>query len=272
MSADINKNVKMPVLFIGHGNPMNAIYNNPFTQTLASEGEELKKLNPAAVLVVSAHWLSNGTRVTVSPNPPTIHDFSGFPDELFRVQYPAPGAPDLATYTKNLITSTPVAEDNKWGLDHGAWSVLKHMFPLADIPVFQLSIDYKQPPRWHFDLANELKPLREKGVLIIGSGNIVHNLYMVDFSDTANAFPWAIEFDEQIKTRLINKDYNALIDYKDIGNSYLAVPSNDHYLPLMYTLGLTDKNEELQFIYEEIQNATISMRSFKIGNQTEQYF
>jgi len=265
MSADINKNVKMPVLFIGHGNPMNAIYNNLFTQTLASEGEELKKLNPTAVLVVSAHWLSNGTRVSVSPNPPTIHDFSGFPDELFQVQYPAPGAPTLAIQTKNLITFTPVAEDTKWGLDHGAWSVLKHMFPLADIPVFQLSLDYKQPPRWHFDLANELKPLREKGVLIIGSGNIVHNLYMVDFSDAAKAFPWATEFDELVKTRLINKDYNALIDYKDIGNAYLAVPTNDHYLPMMYTLGLVDKNEELNFIYEEIQNATISMRSFKIG-------
>ena len=255
----------MPVLFIGHGNPMNAIYNNPFTQTLTSEGEVLKKLNPTAVLVVSAHWLSNGTRVTVSPNPPTIHDFIGFPDELFQVQYPAPGAPDLATVTKNLITSTPVVEDNKWGLDHGAWSILKHMFPLADIPVFQLSLDYKQPPRWHFDLANELKPLRQKGVLIIGSGNIVHNLYMVDFSDAAKAFPWATEFDELVKTRLINKDYNALIDYKDIGNAYLAVPTNDHYLPMMYTLGLVDKNEELNFIYEEIQNATISMRSFKIG-------
>ena len=266
MNSDINNNVKMPVLFIGHGNPMNAIYNNAFTQTLASEGEALKKLNPAAVLVVSAHWLSNGTRVSVSPNPPTIHDFGGFPEELFQVQYPAPGAHDLAIYTKNLINFTPVEEDNKWGLDHGAWSILKHMFPLADIPVYQLSIDYKKPPRWHFDLANDLKALREKNILIIGSGNIVHNLYMVDFSDAAKPFPWAVEFDELIKTRLNNKDYDALIDYKEIGNSYLAVPTNDHYLPMMYTLGATDKNEELKFIYEEIQNATISMRSFKIGN------
>ena len=266
MSADINSNVKMPVLFIGHGNPMNAVYNNAFTQTLASEGDALKKLNPAAVLVVSAHWLSNGTRVSVSPNPPTIHDFSGFPEELFHVQYPAPGAPNLAVYTKSIITFTPVEEDNKWGLDHGAWSILKHMFPLANIPVFQLSIDYKKPPRWHFDLANDLKTLRDKNVLIIGSGNIVHNLYMVDFSDTAKPFPWAIEFDELVKTRLTDKNYDALINYKDIGNSYLAVPSNDHYLPMMYILGLADPEEELKFIYEEIQNATISMRSFKIGN------
>jgi len=267
MNSDLNKNVRMPVLFIGHGNPMNAIYNNPFTKTLASVGESLKKLNPAAILVVSAHWLSNGTRVTVSPNPPTIHDFGGFPDELFQVQYPATGAPELAVFTKNLITSTPVSEDNKWGLDHGAWSILKHMFPLADIPVFQLSLDYKQPPQWHFDLGNELKPLREKGVIIIGSGNIVHNLYMVDFSETVKAFPWAIEFDENVKTKLLNKDFNALIDYKNLGNSYLAVPSNDHYLPMMYSLGLAYNNEELKFIYEEIQNATISMRAFKIGIQ-----
>ena len=266
MDSDINKNVKMPVLFIGHGNPMNAIYNNAFTQTLTSEGKNLKKLDPAAILVISAHWLSNGTRVSVSPNPPTIHDFSGFPDELFQVQYPVPGARDMAIYTKNLVTFTSVEEDNKWGLDHGAWSILKHMFPLADIPVFQLSIDYKKPPQWHFDLAKELKLLREKSVLIIGSGNIVHNLYMVDFSDNAKAFPWAVEFDELVKTKLINKDFDSLIDYKNLGNPYLAVPANDHYLPMMYTLGLADKNEELKFIYEEIQNATISMRSFIIGN------
>lgn len=265
MNNDLNVNELMPVLFVGHGNPMNAIYNNSFTKSLASEGEILKKLNPAAVLVISAHWLSNGTHVSVSPNPPTIHDFSGFPDELFQVQYPAPGATDLAIFTKNLVTSIPIEEDNIWGLDHGAWSILKHMFPLADVPVFQLSIDYKKPPRWHFDLANELRTLREKNVLIIGSGNIVHNLYLVDFSEKAIPFPWAVEFDEQVKTKLINKDFDALIDYKDIGNSYLAVPSNDHYLPLMYTLGLSDKNEQLSFFYEEIQNASISMRSFIIG-------
>jgi 4,5-DOPA dioxygenase extradiol len=264
MNSD--NNIKMPVLFIGHGNPMNAVYNNAFTQALASEGDALKKLNPSAVLVVSAHWLSNGTRVAVSPNPPTFHDFGGFPEELFKVQYPAPGARDLAVYTKSLITFTTVEEDNRWGLDHGAWSILKHMFPLADIPVFQLSINYKKPPRWHFDLANDLKTLREKNVLIIGSGNIVHNLYMVDFVDTAKPFPWAVEFDELVKARLINKDFDALIDYKDLGNSYLAVPTNDHYLPMIYTLGLADKNEKLKFIYEEIQNATISMRSFKLGN------
>jgi 4,5-DOPA dioxygenase extradiol len=266
MNSEINKIEKMPVLFIGHGNPMNAIYNNAFTQTLASEGESLKKLNPLAILVVSAHWLSNGTRVSVTPTPPTIHDFGGFPEELFQVQYPAPGAHDLAIYTKNLITFTPVEEDNKWGLDHGAWSILKHMFPLADIPVFQLSIDYKKPPQWHFDLAKDLKTLREKNILIIGSGNIVHNLYLVDFTDAAKPFSWAVEFDELVKNCLLKKNYEALIDYKDIGNSYLAVPSNDHYLPMMYILGLSDKTEDLNFIYEEIQNATISMRSFKIGN------
>jgi 4,5-DOPA dioxygenase extradiol len=263
---DESMNKKMPVLFIGHGNPMNALKDNRFTQTLSSFGIELKNLNPSAILVVSAHWLSTGTFVSTTPNPPTIHDFSGFPEELFRVQYPAPGSPEFAIETLNLITSAVVHEDNKWGLDHGAWSILRHLFPLADIPTFQLSIDYKKPPQWHFDLAKELKPLREKGVLIIGSGNIVHNLYLIDFSDEAKAFPWATEFDEIIKERLLNKDYQSLTDYKDIGNSYLAVPSNDHYLPLMYTLGLSEKDEQLKFIYEEIQNASISMRSFMIGN------
>jgi 4,5-DOPA dioxygenase extradiol len=262
---ELIKTGKMPVLFIGHGNPMNAIYNNSFTETLGSIGKELKILNPAAVLVISAHWLSNGTFVSTTSIPPTIHDFRGFPDELFHVQYPAPGAPDFAIETKKLIKSINVEEDDKYGLDHGAWSILRHLFPLADIPVFQLSIDYKKPPEWHFDLAKELNSLREKGVLIIGSGNIVHNLYMVDFSDTAKPFAWAIEFDELVKERLINKEYESLTDYKDIGNSYLAVPSNDHYLPLMYIIGIAGKEEELKIIYEEIQNATISMRSFIIG-------
>ncbi|MDR3609778.1 MAG: 4,5-DOPA dioxygenase extradiol [Ignavibacteriaceae bacterium] len=266
MNSEITKTAKMPVLFIGHGNPMNAIYDNLFTQTLSSYGKELGNLSPSAVLVISAHWLSKGTYVSTILTPPTIHDFSGFPDELFQVQYPAPGSPALALETKKLITSINVEEDNKFGLDHGAWSILKHLFPLADIPVYQLSIDYKKSPQWHFDLARELKPLREKGVLIIGSGNIVHNLYMVDFSNSAKPFPWAVEFDELVKIRLLDKKYESLTDYKDIGNSYLAVPSNDHYLPMMYTLGLADKDEPLQFIYEEIQNATISMRSFRIGN------
>jgi 4,5-DOPA dioxygenase extradiol len=257
---------KMPALFIGHGNPMNALYDNPFTRNLKSLGESLNEIKPNAILVVSAHWLTHGTYVAVTPKPQTIHDFGGFPEELFNQQYPAPGAPDLALETKQLITSVIVQEDRRWGLDHGAWTVLKHMFPEANIPVFELSIDYSKPPLYHYNLAVELKSLRKKGVLIIGSGNLVHNLYKVNFSDHAKPFDWAVEFDEVVKTKLISKQYDDLMNYKLIGASaLLSIPTNDHYLPVFYTLGVTDKDEELKFTYEEIQNASISMRCFQIG-------
>jgi 4,5-DOPA dioxygenase extradiol len=257
---------KMPTLFIGHGNPMNALYDNPFTRNLKSLGESLKEIKPNAILVVSAHWLTNGTAVAVTPKPQTIHDFGGFPEELFKQQYPAPGAQDLALETKQLITSTVVQEDQRWGLDHGAWTVLTHMFPEANIPVFELSIDYTKPPEYHYNLATELKSLRKKGVLIIGSGNLVHNLYKVNLSDHAKPFDWAVEFDEVVKAKLISKQYDDLMNYRSIGASaLLSIPTNDHYLPVFYTLGVTDKDEELKFTYEEIQNASISMRCFQIG-------
>jgi 4,5-DOPA dioxygenase extradiol len=257
--------MKMPSLFIGHGNPMNALANNAFTKTLEAEGARLMELNPEAILVVSAHWLTYGTYVTVSPHPETIHDFSGFPEELFRVVYPAPGSPASAAETIDVVKMIDIKEDSEWGLDHGTWSILRHMFPLANIPVYQLSIDYKKPPLYHFNLANELKTLRDKGIIIIGSGNIVHNLLLIDFNEDAAPFGWAIEYDDLIKSFLLSKDYSALLDYTKFGNAYLAVPTPDHYYPMIYTLGASDKNEELKFIYEEIQNASISMRSFRIG-------
>jgi len=257
--------MKMPTLFIGHGNPMNALANNDYTNALADEGKRLLELQPDAVLVISAHWLTSGTYVTVTPKPETIHDFSGFPEELYRVEYPAPGSPASALDTIDLVKMIDIKEDSNWGLDHGAWSVLKHMFPLANIPVYQLSIDYKKPPLYHYNLANELKALREKGIIIIGSGNIVHNLLLIDMQNNTKPFGWAIEYDNFVKGFLVSKDYDSILDYNKFGNAYLAVPTPDHYYPMIYTLGASDKDEELKFIYEEIQNASISMRSFRIG-------
>lgn len=257
--------MKMPALFIGHGSPINAIADNAFTRKLEEEGEQLLNLQPEAVLVISAHWLTSGTYVTVNPNPQTIHDFTGFPEELYRIQYPAPGSPASAAETINAVKMIDIKEDTNWGLDHGVWSVLRHMFPLANIPVFQLSIDYRKPPQYHFNLANELKSLRDKGIIVIGSGNIVHNLLLIDVEDNAKPFGWAVEYDNYVKGYLVTKDYNALLDYTKFGNAYLAVPTPDHYYPMIYTLGASDKEEELNFIYEEIQNASISMRSFRIG-------
>jgi len=255
----------MPALFIGHGNPMNALYDNAFTRHLTALGKSFAE-KPKAILVVSAHWLTRGTHVLVSSKPKTIHDFGGFPQQLFDVQYLAPGAPELAKETGAMIKSTDVTEDSSWGLDHGAWTVLKHLYPAADIPVFQLSIDYGKAPEYHYSLAQELKALRKKGVLIIGSGNIVHNLYNIDFDANAKPFDWAVEFDSIVKSKLEHRLFTDLMDYTSLGKSAaLAVPTNDHYLPMFYTLGLTEKNEGLKFTFEEIQNGSISMRCFEVS-------
>ncbi len=265
ISGSHKATARMPVLFIGHGNPMNVLSDSPFTRSLAAAGRSLLE-RPAAVLVVSAHWLTRDTRVTVTTRPGTIHDFSGFPGELYTVDYPAPGAPEAAREASRLVRSVAVIEDTEWGLDHGAWTVLKHMFPDADIPVFQMSIAVTRPPEFHYALAGELKAMREKGVLIIGSGNLVHNLYRADFSDDARPFDWAIEFDELVKSKLLSGAFADLIRYDALGSAArLAIPTNDHYLPMLYALGLADKGEEVKFTYEEIQNASISMRCFRIG-------
>lgn len=254
-----------PVIFVGHGNPMNAILNNPFTKSLEKLGKSFTE-KPNAIMVVSAHWLTHGTSVTISEKPRIIYDFGGFPEALYHVQYAAPGSPTLAREAKQLIHSIHVGEEETWGLDHGAWTILKHMFPEANIPVFQLSIDATKPAEYHYQLGQELKALRKKGVLIIGSGNIVHNLYQVDFSEDARPLPWAIEFDEIVKENLLKRDFTSLIHYENFGSSAKwAVPTNDHYLPMLYTLGLAENNEKLTFTFEEIQNASLSMRCFKIG-------
>jgi 4,5-DOPA dioxygenase extradiol len=260
---------KMPLLFIGHGNPMNALYDNSFTKSLTRVGYEFKdEKRPKAILVVSAHWLTDGTFVNVSPDPELIYDFSGFPDELFQVRYPASGSPEYAHQVKKLIAS--VEETEEWGIDHGSWTVLKHMFPNADIPVFQLSIDYEKPLKYHFDLAKQLKPLREKGVLIIGSGNIVHNLRLsfqgVREQGENFVYDWVTEFDEWAKEKINGRDFKSLINYESAGTiAKLAVPTVDHYVPMLYTLALAGKNENIIYTHEEVTFGAMSMRCYKIG-------
>ena len=253
---------KMPVFFIGHGSPINAIQDNAFTQSLAEMGRSLKE-KPQAIMVVSAHWYTRGTYVNTSPFPKTIYDFSGFPEELYDIEYPAPGATDFADAIMEALPE--VRADQKWGLDHGAWSVLVHMFPDADIPVFQMSIDNSKPIYYHFQFAEQLRELRDKGVLIIGSGNIVHNLRLWFSKPDPAPFDWAVEFDEWVKGKILTGDYNSLIDYEEQGSpALLSVPTPEHYLPLLYALALSDDEEEIRFTYEEVTSA-ISMRSFRIG-------
>lgn len=252
----------MPVLFVGHGSPMNAIEDNEFSRTWKTVSKILP--TPTAILCISAHWETKGTKVTAMAVPKTIHDFGGFPQELFDKQYPAPGSPLFAAETKNLIRKTNVELDQEWGLDHGTWSVLAPMFPLATIPVYQLSLDYTQPPQYHYDLGKELAALRRKGVLILGSGNIVHNLGRVQWSD--QAYDWAIEFDAKAAKLMEDGNHNALIHYESLGNAAkLSIPSNEHYLPLLYTLALQEKNEALSFFAAKTTMGSISMRSVKIG-------
>lgn len=258
---------RMPAVFIGHGNPMNAIQDNPFTQHLRQLGERLER--PKAVLVVSAHWLTRGgTSISVSPRPGTIHDFGGFPDELFRVQYPAPGAPEQAREAIATVRSIQVHEDHERGLDHGAWSILRHIFPNADVPVFQMSIDWDLSPAQHYALATEQRALRDKGILVLGSGNVVHNLGRVNWQggpDTPG-HEWAVEFDRFVGEKVASGDHQALVDYQKLGEvARLAHPTNDHYLPLLYTLGVRHPNEAAQDIHTGMDMGSISMRSFILG-------
>ena len=262
---------RMPVLFIGHGNPMNAIRETPFTRALADLGKGLPR--PKAILCVSAHWMTRGTWVTHMQHPKTIHDFFGFPPELFAVEYPAPGDPETAERivhdsagARDSSDPTIQPDDNTWGLDHGTWSVLKHMYPAADVPVIQLSLDMTQGPEFHFALGAKLKTLREAGVLILGSGNIVHNLRRVNFSDDAPPYDWAIEFDEWVKRRLLDRDFRSITrDATQSAAGQLSIPTPDHWYPLLYTLGAAGADEELHFEYEGIENASISMRCLSLA-------
>jgi 4,5-DOPA dioxygenase extradiol len=255
---------KMPVLFVGHGNPMNAITDNSYSQSWKSIGEQLPV--PNAILCMSAHWLTKGTFVTMAEQPKTLHDFGGFPKELFAVQYPATGAPEYARRLISAIKSITVQEDFAWGLDHGAWSILKNMYPNANIPVFQMSIDATKPPLYHYNLAKELSDLRNQGVLILASGNIVHNLGILSWDGKIKAFDWALEFDAFVKNNIIDNNPLALIDYQKLGKlAALAHPSNEHYLPLLYALGLRENTDSVQFFNEEMDLGSLSMRSVVFG-------
>ena len=258
---------KHPVLFIGHGSPMNGIEDNEFSRTWTKYGKEIPK--PKAVLVISAHWLTKGTHITAMEHPKTIHDFGGFPQALFDVQYPAPGNPSLAEATSKLVTSTTVGLDHDWGLDHGTWSVVKHMYPDADIPVLQLSIDYNQPPQYHYDLAKQLKSLRNKGVLIIGSGNMVHNLRMISWEKMQEAnygFDWAIEMNTIFKEKISKSDFQSLINYEKLGPAAkLAIPTPDHYYPLLYAMALQDNKDEISFFNDKMVGGSLNMTSVKWG-------
>ncbi len=267
MTAPLSSTPMMPVLFLGHGSPMNAIEENEFVKGFRNVARDIPR--PNAILCVSAHWETRGTLVTAMQYPATIHDFGGFPKELFEVQYPAPGRPDLAREAKSLVKKTEVGLDEKWGLDHGAWSVIKHLYPKADIPVVQMSLDYYQPPQYHYELAKEIKSLREKGILIIGSGNIVHNLRMIAW-DKLNAdeygFDWAIEASEKMKKFILNGDHQQLVNFRSQGKSFdLAIPTPEHYLPLIYSLALQDKNDGVALFNDKAVAGSITMTSVKIG-------
>ncbi|HCK81945.1 MAG TPA: 4,5-DOPA dioxygenase extradiol [Candidatus Competibacter sp.] len=258
--ANLPATPRMPALFVGHGTPMNAIKDNRFSRTWREIGRTLPR--PHAILCVSAHWVTRGTAlVHVGQQPKTIHDFGGFPAELYAQQYPAPGAPEAAKAVIDLVQSVPVQADTEWGLDHGAWSVLVHWFPAADIPTFQLSLDLSRSPAEHFDLARELKPLRDKGVLIVGSGNIVHNLRAM-WPDTP-PYSWAEAFDADLTTKLEAGDFRAAADYQALGEiARLSHPTVEHYLPVLYPLGAADEKDRLEFFNVGFDLASLSMRSF----------
>lgn len=268
MTAHMPNTEKMPVLFLGHGNPMNAIEENGFVTGFRNIAKGLPK--PAAILCVSAHWETRGSFVTAMEKPKTIHDFGGFPKELFDVQYPAPGSPELAVQTKELITKTEIQlDDSNWGLDHGCWSVVKHLYPDADIPVIQLSLDYTQPASYHYELAKQLAPLREKGVLVIGSGNMVHNLRMVawDKMETPGfGYDWALTAREKMKQLILDNNHQSLIQFRSMGKEFdLSIPTPEHFLPLLYTLALKDNKEQASFFNDEVLAGSLTMTSVKIA-------
>ena len=258
---------RMPVLFVGHGSPMYVIEENEFTQTWQKLSQTIP--TPKAILCISAHWETRGTHVTAMPKPPTIHDFGGFPRELYDIQYPAPGNPELANETIHTIHSTKVQADDKWGLDHGAWSVIMRMYPKAEIPVLQMSLDYNKTPEEHYEMAKELASFREKGILIIGSGNMVHNLHKVSWDkqdDEEYGFDWALEANEIFKNLIQSNHHKELINYNLLGKAVqMAVPTPDHYLPLLYALALKDENETMSYFNDKAVMGSLTMTSLKIG-------
>jgi 4,5-DOPA dioxygenase extradiol len=256
----------MPVLFVGHGSPMNGIEDTGFSRRWSAMAKEIPE--PKAVLVVSAHWYTRGTKITAMDFPATIHDFGGFPQALFDVQYPAPGNPALAREAASLVKLTEVELDHDWGLDHGTWTIVRHMYPKANIPVLQLSIDYSKAPEYHYELAKELYELRRKGILIMGSGNMVHNLRMAAWDKINDPFSydWASKINEQFKALILDGNHRALIDYEKLGKeAQMAIPTLEHYLPLIYTLGRKGHQDEVSFFNDKTVGGSLTMTSVKFG-------
>lgn len=256
---------RMPAIFFGHGNPMNAIEQNHYSEAWASIGRSLPK--PASILCISAHWYVPGTAITANIAPPTIHDFGGFPDELYQVRYAAQGSPELIEQVSAALDFIPPALDTNWGLDHGAWSVLCHLFPEADIPVAQLSMDRTRMPQFHYELGKKLAPLRDEGVLIMGSGNLVHNLHAYAWGKPdAKPFDWAQRFEAQARSLMEDRDHQALMAYESLGSdAMLSIPTPEHFLPLLYILGTQGENEQISFPVEGIEGGSVSMLSVRVG-------
>jgi 4,5-DOPA dioxygenase extradiol len=255
----------LPAIFFGHGNPMNAVLSNNYTEAWRRIGERTTR--PNAILSISAHWFVPETGVTISTSPRTIHDFGGFPRELYEVQYPAPGDPDLARRVQKLLAPLPVQLDESWGLDHGTWSVLRHVYPNADVPVVQLSIDESQPAIFHFDIGRKLAPLRQEGVLIVGSGNLVHNLHTYAWGKhMPDPYDWAVRFEQEAKDVMLAGEYKPLIDYEKLGrDAMLSIPTPDHYLPLLYVIATRQRGEAVTFPVEGVDGGSISMLSVQLG-------
>jgi 4,5-DOPA dioxygenase extradiol len=255
----------LPSIFFGHGNPMNAVLNNSYTEAWRRIGQETTR--PKAILSISAHWFVPETGVTVSTSPRTIHDFGGFPQELYQVRYPAPGDAALARRVQKMLAPLPVKLDESWGLDHGTWSVLRHVYPDADVPVVQLSIDESQPASFHFEIGRKLAPLREEGVLIVGSGNIVHNLHAYAWGKhMPDPYDWAIQFEKEAKEIMLAGEFKPLIDYEKLGrDALLSIPTPDHYLPLLYVLATRQQGELISFPVEGVDGGSISMLAVKVG-------
>jgi 4,5-DOPA dioxygenase extradiol len=262
LSQFADSEIKMPALFLGHGSPTNAMEDNEFSRAWADAAKALPR--PKAIICISAHWETSGTSVTAMDRPKTIHDFYGFPRELYEMRYPAPGSPALARLTSQIVHGVDIRADSDWGLDHGTWSVLSHMFPEAKIPVIQLSLDRTKSPEFHYELGAKLKSLRNKGILIVGSGNMVHNLGKVVWQETA--YDWAIEFDTTMKGLMLSGDHDSIINYPKLGKAaQLSVPTNEHFLPLLYILALQDKKDVIHFFAEKVTLGSISMRSLRMG-------
>jgi|SRR6185437_9324769 len=256
---------QLPALFFGHGNPMNALQSNVYTEVWRAMGKSLPR--PKAILAISAHWFVAKTGVTVTTAPRTIHDFGGFPRELYQVKYPAPGDPELAHRVQKLLAPLPVQLDESWGLDHGTWSVLCHVYPHADVPIVQLSIDETQPPAFHYELGRRLAPLRDEGVLIVGSGNLVHNLHAYAWGrHPVDPFDWAVRFETQVREMLLAGEHKRLIDYEKLGrDAILSIPTPDHYLPLLYAVATRQSGEPITFPVEGVDGGSISMLTVQVG-------